>query len=168
MTYAAIAEQCALYSREKGFEPTTMDTCAIRLMGISREISELRDAIKSGNRADMSLESADVACYAVLVMHNLGCTSWSARGRMHCGPAVACSPADMVDPLRRYNDLAFEAWRRGLRTEVILCLELLLAQLVDIRMRCLHLPNELAFDMALKLAYNRGRGALHGGKDRRS
>lgn len=165
MSYADIAQRCVEYSRRQGFSPTTMDTCATRLMSISREISEFRDAVRSGEVQAMSLESADIACYAVLVMHDLGARVWTTRGRMHSGPPAMCSPAEMVDPLRVYVDHAFECWRVGDTKNVIIALDMLLAQLVDIRTRCLRLPNDLVTDMRLKLAWNSKREALHGGKN---
>lgn len=162
MSYAAIAQQCVNYSRSKSFLPTTMDTCAIRLMCMSREISELRDAIAAGDMHAMAMESADVACYAVLVMADLGNTSWQVRSKMHLGPPVFCGPDEMVAPLRKYVDKAFEDWRRGKQSYVIVDLELLVAQLVDVRTRCLKLPHSLQHDMQVKLALGAKREVCHG------
>jgi hypothetical protein len=164
MSYADIAQHCLAYSRAKGFHPTTMATCAVRLMCISKEISEFRDEIRKGDIQGMSLESADIAIYACVIMADLGTKTWITRGRMHLGPAPICSPSEMVDPLRNYVDQAFEAWRRTNTQDVLLALELLLAQLVDIRTRCLRLPNSLEVDMRYKLAWSARRPALHGGK----
>ncbi len=168
MSFHAIAQQCVDYSRSKSFVPTTMDTAPIRLYCIQREISELRDEIRSGCVRGQSLESADVCIYALVVMHDLGNTTWTVRGRMHLGPPAMCSPDEMVAPLRRYVDMAFEHWRVGRQGDVVLSLGLLIAQLVDVRTRCLRLPNMLQADCQYKLAMMQSRPACHGGKDPRS
>jgi hypothetical protein len=82
MSYHAIAQQIVEYSTAKQFTRTTWDTAPIRLKSIDREISELRDEIRSGNVRGQSLESADVAIYCLLIMHDLGNKTWTVRGRM--------------------------------------------------------------------------------------
>jgi hypothetical protein len=167
MRYQSLAEQCVAYSREKGFAQTTFDTAPIRLYSMQREISELRDEIKAGNVRGQSLESADVAIYAVVVMADLGNTCWTVRSRMHCGPPAICAPDEMVAPLRHYVDLAFEAWRLGNQGDVCLSLGMLIAQVVDVRVRCLRLANGLEEDCSYKLAIMKNRENCHG-KDPRS
>jgi hypothetical protein len=83
------------------------------------------------------------------------------------GPPAVCAPDEMVAPLRDYCDQAFEAWRRGEQGDVVLALSMLIAQLCDIRTRCLRLPNDLHFDMQCKMAIGRDRPPCHG-KDPRS
>lgn len=165
MSFHAIAQQCVEYSRSKQFLPTTMDTAPIRLYCIQREISELRDEIRVGSTRGQSLESADVAIYSLVVMHDLGNTTWTVRSRMHLGPPAMCGADEMVAPLRRYVDQAFEHWRRGEQGDVCVALGLLLAQLVDVRTRCLRLPNVLQADCQYKLAMMQSRPPCHGGKN---
>lgn len=168
LNFEAISLECEAYSRAKGYLPTTMDNAAIRLKAIDKEISELTEEIRKGCGRGMSFESADVAIYSVVIMRDLGCTVWDVRQRMHIVPEPFDRPAELTAPLRKYGDLAFEAWQKADRKHVIMSLELLLAQLVDLRVRCLRLPNSLQFDMALKLAFMRSRERCHGGKDPRS
>jgi hypothetical protein len=168
MSYLELAEQCVLYSASKEFSRTTWDTAPIRLYCMQREISELRDEIKTGNVRGQSLESADVAIYAIVVMADLGNTCWTVRSRMHCGPPAICAPDEMVAPLRHYVDLAFEAWRLGNQGDVCLSLGMLIAQIVDVRVRCLRLTNSLQEDCSYKLAIMRSRERCHGNKDPRS
>ena len=168
MSFHAIAQQCVEYSRAKGFLPTTMDTAPIRLYCIQREISELRDEIRKGSVQGQSLESADVCIYALVMMHDLGNTNWTVRGRMHLGPPAMCGADEMVAPLREYVDCAFEHWRVGRAPDVCLALNMLIAQLVDVRTRCLRLPNVMQADCQYKLAIMQARPACHGNKDPRS
>lgn len=78
------------------------------------------------------------------------------------------SASDLVRPLREYVRKAYAAWRIDARQDLFICLELLIAQLVDLRTRVLNLPNGLQNDIQYKLAINRGRGPCNGGRDPRS
>lgn len=166
MNYLAIAQQCREYSRSKLFVATTFEDAPIRLCCIHAEISELQRAIEAGELRNQALESADVACYALLMLIDLGCESWEFRERIHGGPKMYRSPAELVAPLRAYVDMAFERWRRDDKRDLMICLELLIAMLVDVRTRCLRLPNSLQQDIQHKLALNAGRAACHGKNNR--
>jgi hypothetical protein len=132
------------------------------------EIIELRKAIEENDQRGMSLEGADIAIYALVVMHDLGGTNWVLRSRMHIGPPIHCEPATMVAPLHDYVNRAYRAWRDEERGDLLTSLELLLAQLVDLRKRCLRVPNSLPEDIAFKLAIDAGRPRLNGHLNARS
>lgn len=168
MSYLAIAAHCVEASRSRGFTQSSLDTAPYRILAIHSEIIELREAIRSGTQREISLESADLAIYTLVLMFDLGNDNWVLRGRMHGGPRAHCSPAEMVAPLHDYADKAYRAWRRGSKTDVLVSLELLLAMLVDIRKRCLGLTNGLQEDVAHKLALDAARPKLNGHADPRS
>lgn len=168
MSYLAIAAHCVESSRARGFLPTTFETADVRLLGMHSEIIELRQAIAEDDQRGMSLEGADIAIYALVVMHDLGATNWTLRSRMHIGPPIRCEPATMVAPLHDYVNRAYRAWRDERPGDLIVSLELLLAQLVDIRTRCLKLSNSLPTDIAWKLAIDAARPRLNGHGNARS
>jgi hypothetical protein len=168
LNYLAIAAHCVESSRARGFLPTTFETADVRLLGMHSEIIELRRAIEEDDQRGMSLEGADIAIYALVVMHDLGGTSWVLRSRMQIGPPIHCEPATMVVPLHDYVNRAYRAWRDEHRGDLVVSLELLLSQLVDIRTRCLKLPNSLPNDIAWKLAIDAARPRLNGHGNPRS
>ncbi len=172
MTYAVIAQQIVETSRARGSVASTWDTAPIRMKGLDAEIGELVRAMKLQDLRERvresSLESADVAAFALLLMHDLGNAQWHFRASVQkMGPV--CDAAEvLVEPLREYSDRAYEAWRRGAKTDVFISLEILVAHVVDLRTRCLRLPNELHFDLQMVMAKNRGRCFAKEGKDERS
>jgi hypothetical protein len=168
LSYAAIAQQLVDASRSRGFAATTWEDFPIRLRGMDREIGELVEAMKAGDVAEMSLESADVVAYAIILLKDLGNTQWHFRRGVQIKPPVYADPAVMVEPLRAYSDKAYEAWRVDAKVDAFISLELVIAHVADLRTRCLRLPNELHFDLQLAMAKNRGRATRHGGKEPRS
>jgi hypothetical protein len=168
MSYLAIAAHCVEASRGRGFAPTTFETADVRLLGMHSEIIELRKAVEEDDQRAMSLEGADIAIYALVVMHDLGASNWTLRSRMHIGPPVHCEPATMVAPLHDYVNLAYRAWRDESRGDMLVSIELLLSQLLDLRTRVLRLPNSLPDDIAFKLAIDTGRPRLNGHLNARS
>lgn len=167
-SYLAVAAHCVESSRARGFLPTTFESANIRLNGMHSEIIELRLAIEKNDYRGMSLEGADIAIYALVVMHDLGCKNWVLRDRIHGGPPFRCEPATTVAPLHDYVNKAYRAWRDEKLVDLLISLELLLAMLVDIRKRCLQLKNSLQDDIAYKLAIDAGRPRLNGHLNERS
>ncbi len=165
------------YRDSKGFHAATWDTLPIKLGCIYCEIEELSGALEaySANRQspyaslrEVSLECADVAMYTLTILCDMFDRQWTLRGCYHGGSRALSTPSELTKPLRAETRGAFEHWRKGNRKDVMIHLELLLAALVDLRVRVIGLRSTLAADIRGKIANSANRPVLHGGKDPRS
>lgn len=170
-----LARDIVGYSIQNGFEPTTWDTAPVRFRCIEREISELVEKMEAwdGDRGapearPARLELADVAIYALLIMAHFGNEQWAFRRGLQERITVFAPPDRIVRPLRKYSDLAFEAWRRGEtnKRDVLQALELLVVACAVLAGKIFGSSLDLIVNE--KLAVLRTRPARHGGKDGRS
>lgn len=172
-----VATRVIAYRNSKGFAATTWDTLPVKIACIFCEIEELAGALEaySTNRIspyslvlDVTRESADVAMYALSILRDLFDGQWTLRDVYHGGPRALSTPSELTKALRLEARGAFEHWRKGERKDVMIRLELLLAALIDLRVRVLGLQRSLARDIEEKIEHAANRPYLHGGKDPRS
>lgn len=172
-----LAREIIEYSLSNGFEPTTWDTAPVRLRCIEREISEFTEKLEAwdGDRSAPAAkparhELADVAIYALLLLAHLGNEQWHFRTGLQERVTCFAAPERIVRPLRKYSDLAFEAWRRGdvrrNRQDVLQALELLVVACAVMAGKFFGASIDLL--VGEKLAVLRTRPPAHGGKDKRS
>lgn len=172
-----LARDIVAYSLQNGFEPTTWDTAPVRFRCIEREISELVEKLEAwdGDRLAPEaraarLELADVAIYSLLLLAHLGNEQWAFRRGLQERITIFAAPERIVRPLRRYSDLAFEAWRRGdvrrNRQDVLQALELLVVVCAVMAGKFFGASLDLIVNE--KLTVLRTRLPAHGGKDPRS
>lgn len=168
----AVSLQVIAYRDSKGFHATTWDTLPVKLCCIKCEIDEIEDALDGysthyGQR-EVRFECADIAMYTLSILHDLYEGQWTLRNRYHGGARVYSSSSEATRPLRREARRAFEQWRRGNRKDVMICLELVLCALEDLRTRVIRVTDTLAHDIEWKIENAANRPLLHGGKDPRS
>lgn len=155
-----------LYREAKGFTPTTWETLPTRLCCLFAEIEELAEAMDSEAQVDIRYETADIAMYTLTILHDLYSDKpLTLRERYHSGAPLFSSSHEITAPLRREVRKAFECWRRGDRKEVMICMEILLCALIDVRLRVLGLPTNIGHDVRCKIASSLNRPKLHGGKN---
>lgn len=168
--WKALAADVISYRDAKGFAVTTWDDLPTRLCCLHSECRELEDALATSfSTAARAVrhECADIAMYALTILHDLGAPSWDLRQSYHQGASRFGSPAEFVAPLRKHVDDAFRAWRRGDQKDALICIELVLVALVDLKGRVLGHESSVAFDVRAKIAVSKDRPRTHG-KDPRS
>lgn len=176
--WKALAARVIAYRDSKQFAPTMWGDLPTRLSCIHSEVRELEDALSAlgeaaAHRSAAYLEQvarhevADIAMYSLSILHDMGRDSWSFRTSYHGGAARFCSASEMTRPLRRHTDDAFRAWRKGDRKDAMVCIELVLVALMDLRVRVLGWRGDVAIDVLEKIAASADRPPAHG-KDPRS
>lgn len=171
-TLRVTAQKAITYRESKGFTAATWGTIPIKLACIMCEIEELTDALRDSDRVDTMLEvaneSADVGMYTLTTLSDLFGEKWTIRERYHLGAFTFSHASDLTHPLRHEARKAFENWRRNRPDDVMICLELELAALLDLRVRVLGFNRSLSQDIERKIQASADRPKLHGGKDPRS
>lgn len=153
------------YRAHAGFNAASWGTLPVKMMCIECEVVELENAMRIWDRVsqcpdNVAFEVADIAMYAMLTVHDLrGQPALRDCSQLTCErlgpPEVLCAP------IRRYNAMGMERWRRHDKKDAVISIELIVLE-------CQRLAK--AFDIYLpayierKLERNYKRPHLHGGK----
>lgn len=161
MSYAQLAEECFFRWQAPYYLCAAEDSVG-HLFAVTMSLSDLRDAIDDGDPEEMGRCSAQASIAALRLLHLVGYDRWASRERMHDRPRF--SPSEIVEPARRYVSMAHERWLMD-RKDALVCVELIVHQIADMRTHVLKLPNDLATDVRSELARARtviqASGASH-------
>ena len=142
-----------------GFNPVTMDNAGSKTMCLVAELFEVEQALHGSG--DVAEELADVAMYALAMIHDLGGGVLTLRtARQGANPY---QPPECFTALaRKYAVEAFECWRRGKAKDVVISAEIVH---LHVARMALGLRVDLKAEVGKKISKNLAtRDYRHGGK----